>query len=495
MLRSAGTNAFIFFMASIFIYSFGYIYELSSDTADTIFLALKIEYLGAPLIPVLWFIFALEYNAYHFPRRLIYPALFIIPIVTMVMLHTNAHHFLHYKSFGVDTSGPFTIATTTKGIWYYVDFAYKTVFSIAGTALFGIKAIKSVGYQRKQTFIIFCGALIIWLGNIISMIGVAPYGIDINPFFLSAAVPLCTYAMFRLRMFDIVPIARDKIFNTLNTSVIVLNSEGKVVDFNDCAKSILPCLTHEILDQDLKNILPKDNHSPDVAALFHEGDGEIEFLVDNQMRCFKISSSTLRSQQNDDIGLIISLHDVTKNKAHLKRMERIASIDTLTQVYSRWFFMESCLLEIKRAWKEKNNLTFVLIDIDHFKNVNDTYGHPAGDCVLKSTANILKKMLRGGDLIGRYGGEEFAILLPNTNASGAQMLAERLREEVAATVTLYEGIHIETTISIGVASATFGSTSEPINSEHILKTLLKISDQALYEAKEHGRNQVRTAQI
>lgn len=490
-LRSAGSNAFIFFMMSILVYMFGYVCELSSDTFESIYLSLRIEYLGVPVISVFWVLFALGYNGYA-PRKkkFVYPALFLLPVVTTVMLYTNMHHFLHYKSLVVDTRGPFPVAVNVKGTWYYIDFVYKTLLNFSGAALFGRAALRATGYRRRQTAIIFCGSLIPLAGNLLGVLGFAPYGLDINPFLLSITLPLCSYAIFRLRMFDIVPIARDRVFKTMNISVVVLDSKGRIVDCNDCARRILPRLDQNAPGMGLRDVLPVDAEGLEPEALLSGGDRELAFPVDGRTRWFAVSGAAIPSPKGKPVGLIVSLRDVTENKALLRRLERMAAIDALTEVYGRRFFMESCLVEIRRAWREKSALSFLLTDIDHFKNVNDTHGHLAGDLVLKNVAAAFRRVLRDGDVLGRYGGEEFAIVLPRTDQEGARALAERLRREVASTATVYEGTAIETTISVGIAAIAPGHWGERMDYERTREALIKASDQALYRAKDQGRNRV-----
>ncbi|MGE4552102.1 MAG: histidine kinase N-terminal 7TM domain-containing protein [Desulfovibrionaceae bacterium] len=490
MLRSAGSNTFAFFMMSIFMYTFGYVFELSSDTLDGIYLALRIEYLGAPVIPALWLIFAMEYNGYRLPKRFLYPALFVIPVITAVMLYTTLHHGLHYVSLRVDRSGPFPVASAVKGVWYYIHFAYMMILNLAAAGLFGIEALRTTGYRKRQTATIFFGSLFPCAGVILTMLGIGPYRMDISPFMLSIAAPLFGYAMFRLRMFDIVPIARDRVFKTINISVIVLDKDHRVVDFNDCARGVLPRLTDDALGRTLGDVLPEDHALTDAIARLGDGPQELDFPVAERERWFSVSGTELRSQHGEEIGLIVSLHDITENRMLLKRMERMASIDALTQVYGRRFFMESCLLEIRRALREREPLSFLLVDVDHFKTVNDTHGHPAGDMVLKNTAATLRKGLRTSDVLGRYGGEEFAVVLPNTDQDGAQLLAERLRSGAAAARTVYEDVVIAVSISVGVVTLDLGARPDPADAESLREALIKASDQALYQAKEQGRNRV-----
>ncbi|MBI5875145.1 MAG: diguanylate cyclase, partial [Deltaproteobacteria bacterium] len=161
----------------------------------------------------------------------------------------------------------------------------------------------------------------------------------------------------------------------------------------------------------------------------------------------------------------------------------LATTDGLTSLLNRRAFMERLTEEAARSSRYEHYFSFLLIDIDHFKLVNDTYGHAAGDAVLKLLAQILKRQTRSVDIVGRYGGEEFAIILPETNSSGAQLVGERIRNVVSKLpFILPNGSEIGLTISIGIAC--FPSCAGNI------EQLIERADAALYSAKNAGRNLV-----
>lgn len=162
-----------------------------------------------------------------------------------------------------------------------------------------------------------------------------------------------------------------------------------------------------------------------------------------------------------------------------------ATLDALTNLNNRRQFETRLGQEIAIAKRQNNPLCAMMIDIDFFKKVNDTYGHASGDEVLRTVASIIKDKLRESDIPARYGGEEFAVLLPFTHIDEAQIVAERLRKAVEANVVHVDNIDINVTISMGLAEFTSEETGE---------TLFERADKALYEAKTNGRNQVRIAQ-
>jgi diguanylate cyclase (GGDEF)-like protein len=166
-----------------------------------------------------------------------------------------------------------------------------------------------------------------------------------------------------------------------------------------------------------------------------------------------------------------------------RELLRLTRLDGLTGLYNRSTFVELSRQELARAQRQSSHTTILLLDLDFFKRVNDTWGHPAGDAVLKNVAFIANNTVRATDLVGRLGGEEFLILLPNTSLEAARGLAEKLRANMERHATPWESTVIKTTISIGLAS-----TSAAENRD--FDALYTAADKALYQAKERGRNQV-----
>lgn len=192
----------------------------------------------------------------------------------------------------------------------------------------------------------------------------------------------------------------------------------------------------------------------------------------------KKTVTPLKDDNQQIIGFISSGKDVTQETMLHQEVERIATIDSLTGIYNRHKFEELFTLESERSRRFSYPLSMIMIDIDHFKAVNDTYGHNVGDDVLKQLANIVQENIRKIDIFARWGGEEFLVLSPNTNLENIRILAEKLRIAVEKAVFPTIG-HV--TISLGIS--TFGK-------EDSFSGLFKRVDHSLYYAKEHGRNQV-----
>jgi diguanylate cyclase (GGDEF)-like protein len=172
---------------------------------------------------------------------------------------------------------------------------------------------------------------------------------------------------------------------------------------------------------------------------------------------------------------------------HKERADRetyeLATTDSLTGVYNRRTFKELAEPQLSRSRRARMPVSLLVLDLDHFKRINDTYGHLAGDDVLKAFARLVSQCLRKEDLLARYGGEEFVVLLPGDSQTAAAAIAERIREEVSAGPFDANGHLVRVTVSIGIASEA-GDTLPS------LEAMLGRADEALYKAKRDGRNQV-----
>ena len=234
------------------------------------------------------------------------------------------------------------------------------------------------------------------------------------------------------------------------------------------------------------------------AATYHLGD---------QQRARFISGSIDREFVNTSMGLYHAARKIIKFRNDLQNLnltleqkveERTEQIkvlsmtDPLTGSYNRRYLIENLPNEIKKAQRYKSSFSLVICDLDHFKKVNDKYGHQGGDQVLMAFVQCIKGTFRNDiDWVARYGGEEFIIALPETDANGAQTFAERLRNAMANKVILSEGKEIRITASFGVTGFDASTPAENISTEG----LVRMADQCLYRAKEEGRNRVVTGRI
>lgn len=203
----------------------------------------------------------------------------------------------------------------------------------------------------------------------------------------------------------------------------------------------------------------------------------IEYLPLMQQNC---TAGPIRNEQGEIDSIFISVQDVTDYVAYEYRLLELSKMDYLTSLYNRSHLEKRLAEELERAHRYGNTLSLFMIDIDHFKHINDSRGHLCGDKALRELAFVLQRVMRSMDIISRYGGEEFCCVLPQTKASNAYVLAERLREAVAEKDIEYGGSIFNITISLGIAELNADADT--------LEKLIKAADDALYMAKHAGRN-------
>lgn len=179
-----------------------------------------------------------------------------------------------------------------------------------------------------------------------------------------------------------------------------------------------------------------------------------------------------------------NLEELCRFKQELEQLRQQVMKDPLTGLFNIRYFQMALEREIERAERSGGCLSLVMVDLDHFKRINDTWGHEAGNQVLRSVAGVIIKSTRIIDVQCRYGGEEFAVLLPDASAAVAAMVGERLRNDIAHSLIEHDGAVIQVTASVGVATLSSRDQITP-------QGLTKVADQQLYLAKQSGRNCVR----
>ncbi len=254
----------------------------------------------------------------------------------------------------------------------------------------------------------------------------------------------------------------------------------------------------EILDDEKVDLILLDIMMPDM-----DGYEVCKRLKENEnTKDIPVVFITAKSDEDSiekayDIGGIDYVTKPFKPKELLARVNRelqlqelqqelklLASTDPMTKLYNRRYFTKMSEHTLDLSKREKQDLTIIILDIDKFKNVNDTYGHKVGDDVIIALSNKLIEQQRKSDIVCRYGGEEFIILLPNTSLDGAVMVAQNIRKDIEALViNLENNSELKFTVSIGVSEVN-------IQNETTIEESIKRADDALYDAKESGRNKV-----
>lgn len=190
----------------------------------------------------------------------------------------------------------------------------------------------------------------------------------------------------------------------------------------------------------------------------------------------------LRGEKGDIDYLFIAVHDVTETVNFEQKLVALNLIDALTGVNNRRSLETNLQEEVDRHKRYGHPLSLIMFDIDHFKQINDTYGHQCGDSILQAIATLISSSIRKEDTLARYGGEEFCCLLPETTLEAAMILAERFRKKIADHLFLCQEDSVHVTISLGVSTMSSKTTTPEL--------LLKNADDGMYAAKNKGRNRI-----
>lgn len=240
---------------------------------------------------------------------------------------------------------------------------------------------------------------------------------------------------------------------------------------------------HAIYEQDKEDVLAAISHAIDTDQVF-----DLEFRItqpNGNLRWIYTQAEVTRGRDGAAQKMVGTSMDITDRKLLEERLKFQVVHDELTGLYNRRVLEKRLNDEIERAIRYNHSLSIFMLDIDHFKQINDTHGHPVGDIVLQALASILEKTTRKTDYLARFGGEEFVVILPETPLDTALSLAERLREEIATQpISIDDHNQLKLTASIGIASFP-EHTQSP-------QELLGMADKAMYKAKRDGRNRIST---
>ncbi len=503
-----GRNSLVSVLISLAIWSFAYAMITFSTSMEMKYFWLKIENIGIITQPVLWFVFILSYTRQT--RFLKWPfivILCIIPFISLVMIFSDQWFHLYYTSIKplAENGGPLVIA---RAPWYWIQLAQSYALNVIGTVFLIARFIEFKNIFRKQLAFLIVAALIPFIVNIVYQLvsNLSPsffIPVDLTPISFTVSIWLISLGIFRTNLLDLVPIARDVIMENIPEMVFVVDAHDRVLDVNNVAEKWLGKSRQEMIGHDPTEVF---REWPQLLNrfLFTESTREEVQIAGNPPLMLEVVITPLYTEQTRELnGRIILAYDITERKKlenELKNTNKIlmakileveflqeklreqAIRDPLTGMFNRRFLAESLDKEVSKAERENTPVSIIMMDVDLFKNFNDTYGHKCGDVVLQDLANFLTENSRQGDIVCRYGGEEFVILMPNATLHDAYERAENWRQTYSARSIRYAGNDLSISFSAGVASFPLhGAAGEAI---------LYAADHALYLSKNDGRNKV-----
>ncbi len=461
--------------------------ELVSATPEASIMSAKFTYLFIVSAPVFWIGFALQYSGKErwvsFPRFFFF---WVLPIITFTLVQTNETHRAIWASWNVVPVNDHLqiLRVPNYGSWFWVNVIYSYSLVFIGAIIISMQHLRAAEIYKKQSRWLVIGAVTPLLFNFIYIFNLIPQmRKDFSPLAFAFAGVAFAVGIFQHGLLDITPIARNTILENMQEGMIVIDREGRLLDINPAARKLLLPTKDTIIGN------PLEKHLPEVKPLLPKDDQQSrtrEFSIRRNRveRNFEGKLSALRDHNDRRLGYLLILQDITERKKLHQEVENLASKDSLTGLHNRRYLLELAQQEIHRSYRYKHPVSLLIIDIDYFKNINDTYGHLIGDQILTNFAEFLQKTLRNADIIGRYGGDEFVILLPETTSGTALTTATRLCTAIRNSSYSTTKGEVRFTLSIGISS------ENDVKKDTDLYAFLERADRALYRAKESGRNRV-----
>ena len=648
-------------MAAVFTWSLAAALEAAvPDTALKVLLS-KIEYIGVATVPVLMFLFALQFlRSGRRLRRGRVIALWLIPAATVILAFTNESHHLIWSSFSAAGNARDHLLIYEHGSFFWIHAAYSYLLLFATTVFLLLAFFRFKDVFRKQALALLLAFPPPWIGNALYLAGLAGArdGYDFTPVGFAFSGFFLLWAMFRLQLVDIVPVARERVIESMGESLFILDDTGRLATTNPAARKLIAEVGGPAEDVPEAKLLGRPAAElvpgwPELAEPLRAPatlERELSLAGDGPPRIFDLRLSPLLGHGTFVTGWVAVLYDITRIKkaetaaiearkvaetlreagltlsskldfkqisalilellkrvisydvgafmtvegtelriAAIKRpadfrnligetypvagsrlcnmavqrkrplispitgpedillpfrpdqdvhhflgvpvifydhatglialynfagrafseedaqvaelfasqvaialdnsrrvelMEKQAVTDELTGLYNRRAFALMGEKEVGRARRYQRPLALILFDIDHFKTVNDSHGHLIGDHVLRVLTDLVTRTTRATDIVCRYGGEEFIVLMPEASREEGLAMAERLRQEISRMTVVTSGGILSLTVSLGVGAL------RPDEDEDI-ESLIARADRAMYQAKAAGRNTVR----
>ncbi|GAB2684283.1 diguanylate cyclase [Thalassiella azotivora] len=440
----------------------------------------------------------------------------VAPALTVVAMLTDPWHGLFVNT--AELTDPYRTLRLQFGPLFLAHLAYCYVL-FGWTVAILLRARRGAApvFRRQLTALLLAGAIPM-VGNVFSvLIGLSAdhplAGKDYTPLFFTLTGVIDAWALLRLGLMQLVPVARTQVVDTIADAVLVVDPEDRVVDVNPAGEAVLrrlrPGLPGELVGLPVAAVadpalLELGAEVPDGAARAGRGTGRVVEVLPGLHLDLRVT--TLRGRDGSALGTVVVGRDVSEAECRRRELvavndrlrEQVETIDrlraelaeesvrdALTGLHNRRHLERVLRATVDDAREARGAVGVVLMDVDHFKAVNDTYGHPVGDVALQTVARALGAGLRAGDTLARLGGEEFVAVLPGADPDQTWNRAQQLRRLCETTAVRTDEHCFQVTLSAGVATY-------PHHGED-WSALLTRADEALYAAKAAGRNRVEVA--
>ena len=482
--RLPGAGAFIIMLFSLALYSLADGLEYQSTTlAQNLFWSV-VSYPGVLVVPLAFFIFVVQYTGHErYLTGRIYTILIGLSCLAMLAVLTNPWHHLYWSSLTPDVVLGETRIYYGHGPLFYITVTYLYALLLGATAMllqmfFGLHSA-----YRRQALGVLIAVPLPWLSNFLYILNLSPLpGTDTTPVFFSIASFIFALNIYYFKLLDLTPVAREIIIENLHEGIIVLDKLNRIIDINRAGRRFMDRSKTIQIGQNAGEALPEE-----LTAYLQNPSNPYEFHSQaDPSTWLELRLTPLDSRKGENLGQLLIIQDISIRK-HMElelqiksqEMEQLAISDMLTGLYNRRYFENVLEIEFQRCQRYNDRMVLAICDLDHFKQINDLFGHAGGDAVLREVGQALRQTMRSTDIVARMGGDEFVVLFPRTSLIDAGKALERLRLHLPELQV--SGVNQVITLSAGVTFTLPGDTPA---------SALQRADRLLYQAKKMGRNRI-----
>jgi diguanylate cyclase (GGDEF)-like protein len=499
-----GSLSLSLLLASLFLWSGLYSIQWMNISLGQKTFWFNAMYIATVAVPTLFLVFVIEFTGnagWLTGHRL--RLLSIHPIASLLLVWTNSYHHIFYFSITPLQENSLITLEFVRGPWYFANVAYSYMIITAALLLLGLGLARSGPMYRQQYGLIFLGSLIPCVSSLYSEYHFDQlHGVYLTPITFGLSGTIFVLAILRTHFLDLIPVARSYVIESMRDGIVVLDTHNRIVDINPAMESFLENKLSFYMGKNASEFFSSWASDPEFLGGEMESRVELRLPLDPS-RYLDLRVTPLYDRNQSLNGRLMVFRDITERKQVEKRLRYVndrlqsqlieigllqsklreqAIRDPLTNLFNRRYLEETLDRELARASREAYSVCLLMIDLDHFKRINDSHGHEAGDHVLRAHADTLSRECRRGDFACRHGGEEFVVVMPNISVDTAYERAEALHNILNSLKIPYGDCSLSVTISMGIACyPANGLTSDAI---------LRAADQAMYAAKEAGRNHI-----
>lgn len=462
-----------------------YALELAATDLPAKLILAKLQFFGSLSGPAFFLVFAMRYTGRD--RWLTRRNLLLLvpePVLMLLLTFTNESHRLVYARNDLDTSGGWPLLVSSWGPMGWANIAYSYALVAGGVAMIFLLILRSRHNNGRRAVILLLIGLVPLIADVFYVSGRTPLrGLDLTPVgFILVALALAG-GITGLRLSDILSVSRREVIENMRDGLVVLDPAFRVIDLNPAARQLSTHSLKNAIGRPASEVWPE---WPSFGNASREDriDATKEMVLSlHPSRTFDVRLSTMVGWRGFVISRVAIISDVTERTRREDELFRqyeatrqLADRDPVTGCLNHRAIHERLAHELALAKSLGHTLCFVMMDLDGFKQVNDRFGHPVGDFVLKHVSELLMVHSRAKDVLGRYGGDEFAAVFPDTSVEGTTETANRWSAALAEHPYLTEdGTTIPVRLSFGIAS--FPADAREVGA------LVTVADRRLYEAK------------